>query len=78
MFNRGGGEGKKKLLPRGGLRGGGEVTGRGEEGGAKAAGEPLAGTGCSRWPGRRFLEGGVYGARVAETVRGSVLVVGAR
>jgi len=57
---------KKKLFPRGVC---GEVTGRGEEGGAKAAGQPLAGTGRSRWPGRRFLEWGAYGARVAETVR---------
>lgn len=44
------------------------MTGRGEEGGEKAAGEAMAVTGSSRSAGRRFLEGGVCGARVAETV----------
>ena len=60
VFNRV--EGKKNS-PRGVCCG--EVTGRNPN---LVAGQPLAGTGCSRSPGRRFPEGGVYGARVAETV----------
>jgi hypothetical protein len=34
-----------------------EVTGKGDEGGAKAAGHPRARTGCSRSPAKRLLEG---------------------